>query len=82
METKKIQSPTKQLKDTFKSIRDPLIEDKKISIRKFSDFVMIEDPSYESLQGLERIRNTFYGRSADYRLTELLKRYLHEKAYI
>ena len=80
MEKTTFLSANQELKNLFKKIRNELMDQDKITVRKFSDFVMVEDQRYECAEGLERIRNAFYGRSADYKLTELLKRYRDEKA--
>jgi|GEM_PF-5299374 len=39
----------------------------------FLEFVINAEPTYNSIDGWERIKNTWLGRSADIRLTELIQ---------
>ncbi len=68
-------SANHQLKEAFNEMRIEIIGSGKETLSKFSDFVIETHPEYNCREGIDRIRNTFYGRCADYKLTEIMKEY-------
>lgn len=62
-----------QLKHVFKSLKENLKG--KVSLTQFREFVLSIQPYYNTPAMWKHIENVFYGRVADYPLTEYLKQY-------
>ncbi len=60
------------LKKRFKEYQ---IEAKKkcVKLNNFRDFVLEKEEQFNTPQGWEAIKNTWYGRASNVRLTELMK---------
>lgn len=68
-------SPTQILKKKFKKTRTELANNANASLEEFAKFVMKKEPVYDCLDGIKKIQNSWYGKHADYRLTELMEEF-------
>lgn len=67
------------LKARFKEILTVLKEENEITLNDFVAFVIKNEPDYDCIDGMNRIRATFYGKTPDLRLTELIGEYQMKK---
>jgi len=68
-------TPVQILKLKFKNIQHELKNSKCIKLTDFREFVLNELPEWNTPEGWDRIKNTWYGKYADVKLTELMEQY-------
>lgn len=64
-------TPAQLTKTRFKKAKE-LATSKNINLSTFREYVLVEEPAYNSPEGWDRIRTAWSGRVADLRLTELI----------
>lgn len=69
-------SAAQEVKEAFKAIRDRLTNQNLISLEQFIEYVQAHEDEYNCAEGYNHIRNAFYLRTADYKLTRMLEQYM------
>lgn len=65
------ESTAEVLKKRFKA-EQKAAKSKCVKLNNFRDFVLEKEPQFNTPEGWEAIKNVWYGRSANVRLTELM----------
>lgn len=73
-------SAADELKTAFKEKRDSLMRLGKdlVSLPLFQEFVISKEEEYNCPEGIDRIRNVYYSRVGDYKLTNMMEEYATE----
>lgn len=68
-------SSAQQLKDEFKSLRNALKKEFKISLKSFRAFAIKQESFYSEPEAIDKIRLVWYCIKSDYALLKMLHEY-------